>query len=205
MRICRIRFWNFINASSSTRRKHCAVRSLVTYNHQSIKSINKTHLILQIPHTIAMSEFVGDHTALGQNSALETAHVKEQIGIVLRVDRHKRRRPFDRRQRARHSILDVPKYRPAYSTQSSINQQSINKPTKIDIVLHESHSRVSRPALLVVVPDDVLIVRIGMLRQIALNQISRLVRRESEEYPHSINVALVESNRMRALRLHVLQ
>ena len=45
-------------------------------------------------------------------------------------------------------------------------------------MFHESHARVARPTLLVVVSDDVLVVRVGMFRQVALDQVSRFLRRE---------------------------
>ena len=51
---------------------------------------------------------------------------------------------------------------------------------QVHIVLHQSHARVSRPALLVVVADNVLVVRVGVLGQVALDEVARVVRRESE-------------------------
>lgn len=39
-------------------------------------------------------------------------------------------------------------------------------------MLHKPHARVSRPALLVVVPDNVLVVGVGMLGQVALDQVA---------------------------------
>ena len=43
-------------------------------------------------------------------------------------------------------------------------------------MLHEAHARVTWPALLVVVADDVLVVRVGVLRQVALDQVARFFR-----------------------------
>lgn len=45
-------------------------------------------------------------------------------------------------------------------------------------MLHETHARVAWPALLVVVTDDILVVRIGVLRQVTLDQVARFLRRE---------------------------
>ena len=50
--------------------------------------------------------------------------------------------------------------------------------SQVDVVLHEPHPGVARPALLVVVADDVLVVRVGMFRQVALYQVPRLLCRK---------------------------
>ena len=39
-------------------------------------------------------------------------------------------------------------------------------------MLHQTHARVTWPTLLVIVADDILVVGIGMLRQVALNQVT---------------------------------
>ena len=44
--------------------------------------------------------------------------------------------------------------------------------SQIHVVLHESHAGITRPALLVVVADDVLVVRVRMLGQVALDQVT---------------------------------
>ena len=59
-------------------------------------------------------------------------------------------------------VLDVPEHGPA----------------QVDVVLHESHAGVPRPALLVVVANDVLVVGVGVLREVALDQVPGLLRRE---------------------------
>lgn len=83
-------------------------------------------------------------------------------------------------------------------------------------MLDQTHPAVSRPALLVVVPnqtanqnssvkslislwhqkDLLLIIRIGISTKITLNEISRLVGSESEEHMNPINVTGVKSNRV---------
>ena len=45
-------------------------------------------------------------------------------------------------------------------------------------MLHQPHAGVARPALLVVVAHDILVVGVGVLSQIALDQVARLLRRE---------------------------
>lgn len=52
---------------------------------------------------------------------------------------------------------------------------------QVDIVLHESHSGISRPAFLIVVADNIFIVRIRMLRQVPLYQITGFFGSESEK------------------------
>lgn len=91
---------------------------------------------------------------LRQDSHVESTHRKQQIGIILRIHRNERILPLNRRHRTWQAILDVPKHRS----------------TEIDVVLHESHAGVAWPALLVVVTDDVFVVRVGMLGQVTLNE-----------------------------------
>ncbi len=91
--------------------------------------------------------------------------------------------PLNRGDRARQSILQVPEHRT----------------TKIDIVSHQSHSGISRPALLVSVADDILKVRIWLLGQESLDQILRLFSTESEEHPDPVNVSGVQTNGMSRL------
>ena len=61
-----------------------------------------------------------------------------------------------RRYRARQAVLDVPE----------------NGAAQIDVVFHQTHAGITRPALFVVVTDDVLVVGIRMLRQVALDQVA---------------------------------
>ena len=72
-------------------------------------------------------------------------------------------------------------------------------------MLHQPHARVARPALLVVVAHDVLVVRVRVLRQEPLNQVLRLLRREPEHYVHLVHVARVQTDRVVRLRLRVVE
>ena len=45
-------------------------------------------------------------------------------------------------------------------------------------MFHESHASISRPALLVVVADDVLVVGVRVLREVPLNELPSLLSRE---------------------------
>ena len=116
------------------------------------------HLVLQGPHAVlvpdggvASAVCVPDaadaradlaHPALGQDPHLEAAHREQQVGVVPRVDRHEGVGPLERGQRAREAVADVPEGGAA----------------EVDVVLHQAHARVARPALFVVVADDVLVV-----------------------------------------------
>lgn len=62
---------------------------------------------------------------------LEAAHGEEQVGVVARVDRHEAVVPLQRGDRARQAVAHVPEHGAA----------------EVDVVLHQPHARVARPAL----------------------------------------------------------
>lgn len=72
-------------------------------------------------------------------------------------------------------------------------------------MLHQTHSRISRPALLVVVADDVLVVGIGMLGEVALNQVTSLFGGESEENVDPVDIAAEQTNRVTDFGWSVLE
>ena len=109
---------------------------------------------------------------------LKATHREEQVGVRRRVDGSQRVLPLDRSERSGQSVLDVPE----------------NGTTKVDIVLDETHTAVTRPALLVVVSEDVGVVRVGLSREISLNEIARLLLREAEEDVNTIDVSRVETD-----------
>lgn len=57
-----------------------------------------------------MSEFLIACTALGQNSALKTTHVEEQVGVVFTVHRHKAVLPLYSSDRTGKTVFNVPKH-----------------------------------------------------------------------------------------------
>lgn len=126
------------------------------------------------------SELLVDVTDLGQDTDLEATHREEELRIVLGVDRYESIVPLDGRKRTRKSVLDVPE----------------DGATQIDVVLDQTHPAVSRPTLLVVVTDQVLVVRIGVGREVSLDEIARLFGRESEHDVDPVDVTRVESDRM---------
>jgi len=51
--------------------------------------------------------------------------------------------------------------------------------SQVDVMFHESHASIARPTLLVVVADDVFVVRVRMFGQVALDQVACFLRSES--------------------------
>lgn len=146
------------------------------------------YLILEIPYSIPVSELLKGCPDLWQDSTLKATHVEEKVGVVLAVDGDKAALPLDGRDRSREAVLDVPE----------------DGPPQVHVVLHEPHPSVSRPALLVVVTDNVLIIGVRVLCEVALDQVTSLLRRETEKDMHSLDVARVETDGMGGLRVHVL-
>ena len=70
-------------------------------------------------------------------------------------------------------------------------------------MLHQSHARVPRPALLVVVPDHVLVVGIRVFREVPLDEILSFLGGEPEEHVDLVNVPAVQADRVPRLRAHV--
>lgn len=121
-------------------------------------------LILQIPHSVLVGEFLMGCANLGQDTALKTTHVEEQVGVVFAVHRHKAVLPLHGRDGSRQTVLHLPE----------------DGATQVHIVLHEAHTCITRPAFLVVVANDVLIVGIWVLREIPLDQITSVLCREPD-------------------------
>lgn len=71
------------------------------------------HLVLQVPDTILVGELLVAGAALGQDAALEAAHVEQQVGVVLAVHGHKAVLPLDGGDGAGQPVLDVPEHRTA--------------------------------------------------------------------------------------------
>ena len=125
---------------------------------------------------------------LWQDSTLKAAHVEEKVGVVFAVDRDKAALPLDSCDRTRKTILDVPE----------------DCPPEIHVVLHQPHASVSRPAFLVIVANNVLVVGVRVLCEVSLNQVTSLLGRKSEEDVYSLHIARVESNRVRGFCIDVL-
>jgi hypothetical protein len=72
-------------------------------------------------------------------------------------------------------------------------------------VFHKTHSGVPRPTLFVVIADNVLVVRVGMFGEVALDEVSRLIGIESQKYPNFFDVSAIESDWMGILRDNVFE
>lgn len=57
-----------------------------------------------------MREFLVGHPTFWQDPTLESAHVEQEVRIVLAVDGHETVLPLDGRHRPRKTVLDVPKH-----------------------------------------------------------------------------------------------
>jgi len=147
------------------------------------------HLVLQVPDAVAVRELLVRGPDLGQDPALEAGHGEEQVRVVFGVDGDEGVVPRDGGDGAGQSVLDVPE----------------NRPPQVNVVLHQPHAGVSRPAPLVVVAHDVLVVGVGVLGEVALDEVARLLRREPEEHVDLLDVAGVESDRVRRLGVDVLE
>ena len=56
--------------------------------------------------------------------------------------------------------------------------------TQVDIMLHETHAGISWPALLVVVPHNVLVVGVRVLSEVSLDEVFGLLSSEAEHDVH---------------------
>jgi hypothetical protein len=68
-------------------------------------------------------------------------------------------------------------------------------------MLHQPHPAVLRPALLVVVADDVLVVGVGVFGEVALDELTGFVLGEFEDDVESVDVAHVDADRVFGLEL----
>ena len=132
-------------------------------------------LIGQVPGSILEHKIVA-LSRLGQDSNLKVAHAEQQLRVLSRVDRYETLVPLDRGQRPRERVLDIPEH----------------SSTQVDVMLDQSHSAIPRPASLVVVSNNVLVVGIRLHRQVPLDQVTGFVRGESEEDVNPVYVSRVE-------------
>ena len=76
---------------------------------------------------------------------------------------------------------------------------TVSGTSEVDIVLDEPHPAVTRPALLVVVPNQILVVRIRVGAQVSLDQVARFIGRESEHDMYLVDVTRVQPDRVTSL------
>jgi hypothetical protein len=72
-------------------------------------------------------------------------------------------------------------------------------------VLYKTHATVARPALLVVITHDILVVWVRFSTEVALDKVPRLLRSEAKEHVDLIDVAGVKSDRMPRFSGRVLE
>jgi hypothetical protein len=161
------------------------LHTLVRYTKESLSRALLGLFIREVPNSIFERVLFATHRPdLGQDANLETAHGEEELWVVPRINADECVLPLDRCQRPRQAVLDVPEHGAA----------------KVHIVLNEPHTTVARPATLVVVPNDVIIRRIGVSAEIPLDEVAGLLSSEPEEDVELVDVTRVETNRMAGLR-----
>mmetsp|Transcript_70723 Transcript_70723/g.165865 ORF Transcript_70723/g.165865 Transcript_70723/m.165865 type:complete len:432 (+) Transcript_70723:3649-4944(+) len=72
-------------------------------------------------------------------------------------------------------------------------------------MLHSAHAAITRPAHLVGVAHNVLVVGVRVLGQEPLNQIPRILLAEAEDHDEAVQVAAIQPDRMPQLSVHVLE
>ena len=88
------------------------------------------HLVLQVPDAVAVRELVVRRATLGQDAALEAAHVEQKVGIVLAVDRHEAVLPQRRRHRPWQPVLYVPEHRATTAHQHGASLTQLTQQTR---------------------------------------------------------------------------
>ena len=129
------------------------------WGQDSLAVMCSTYLILQVPHSIPVSEFLKCCATFWKNAAFKATHVKQQIWIVFTVNRHKTFIPVECCHRSWQAVLYVPEH----ST------------PKIDVVFHEPHTCIPWPAFPVVVAHDVFVIWVRVFRQVTLDQITGFI------------------------------
>eukprot|EP00906_Rhabdomonas_costata_P036699 RCo051448 len=142
-------------------------------------------LVLEVPHAVLRDELLVVAPDLGQDAHLKPAHRKQQVGIVLGVHGDEGVLPQHRGDGAGQPVLDVPEHRAA----------------QVDVVLHQAHALVTRAALLVVVSHDVLVVRIGVLREEAVDEVLALFVGELQQHVDPVDIPVIQPDGV--LDLHV--
>ena len=129
------------------------------WGQDSLAVMCSAYLILQVPHSIPVSEFLKCCATFWKNAAFKATHVKQQIWIVFTVNRHKTFIPVECCHRSWQAVLYVPEH----ST------------PKIDVVFHEPHTCIPWPAFPVVVAHDVFVIWVRVFCQVTLDQITGFI------------------------------
>ena len=95
------------------------------YIKRSIKEY-VAHLILKVPDAVFVSELLVGGACLGQNAALEPAHVEEEVWVVFGVDRDEGVLPLNGGYGARETVLYVPEHSPVQHTSRGREESFVN-------------------------------------------------------------------------------
>ena len=71
-------------------------------------------------------------------------------------------------------------------------------------MLHETHTTILGPAFFVVVSHNVLVVRVRVFGQVALDQVFRFFLVEPEDHEYLVDIAAEETNGMAGLYSFIL-
>mmetsp|Transcript_8730 Transcript_8730/g.18587 ORF Transcript_8730/g.18587 Transcript_8730/m.18587 type:complete len:747 (-) Transcript_8730:2392-4632(-) len=164
-----------------------ALESLVVHTQEGLSSALLGVDVLKRPHAVLVGKALSCHAAFGQDADLETRHVEQQVWVVLAVHAHEAVVPLKGGQAAGQAVFHVPEHGAA----------------QVHVVLHQPHARVTGPALAVVVADDVLVVGVRVLGEVALDQVLGLLGSEAEEDVDLVDVARVEADGVPRLSAHV--
>jgi hypothetical protein len=67
------------------------------------------------------------------------------------------------------------------------------------VVSERGRLTISRPTALIVVSDDIVVRRVGVSTQVALDEVPRLISREAEENVQAINITGVQADGVTSL------
>lgn len=147
------------------------------------------HILLQLPDAIFLSEIFIQNPAFREDADIKPHHGEEEIRVVFRIHWHEGILPFNGRQASGQSIFDFPEDRSA----------------EIDVMLHKTHAAIFGPALLVIVPDNILVIGIWVFSQISLDEIFGFIGVEFEDQVHLIDITAEQSDRVSLFNLGILE
>ena len=116
------------------------------------------YLILKVPHAIFVCKLLKGSPDLGQDTTLKATHVEQEVWVVFTIDGDKRPLPLNCGDGTRETVFDIPE----------------DSSAEVNIMFHQPHACITRPAFFVVVANYVLIVGIRVLGEVALDQITSL-------------------------------
>jgi hypothetical protein len=146
-------------------------------------------LVLEFPDAIFLRKFFLCAPDFRENTNLESTHVKQKVGIVLRVYTHEGVVPLNSGESPRKSIFDFPK----------------RSSSQVDIVLHQPHPAISWPAFLIIIADNVFIVGVRVLGQKSLDQVSRLVLIKSKDHVDLVDISTIQADGVSCLGIEIVE